>query len=105
MRIPAISGQIDRRILVNFRVAPDALEKILPAPFRPQLYRGYGIAGICLIRLRYVRPRFLPLLQPLPDVAPRRMPQVRQDSTYFLRFVAVFLGAGLSSVGRRNPRK
>ena len=60
MRIPAISGQIDRRILVNFRVAPDALEKILPAPFRPQLYRGYGIAGICLIRLRYVRPRFLP---------------------------------------------
>lgn len=60
MRIPAIRGVIDRRILVNFRVDPTVLSRVLPPPFRPQLVEGYGVAGICLIRLTKVRPRFLP---------------------------------------------
>ena len=60
MRIPLIHGVIDRRILVNFRVAPEVLARVLPAPFRPKLVEGHGIAGICLIRLRNLRPRFLP---------------------------------------------
>jgi Uncharacterized conserved protein (COG2071) len=60
MRIPAIRGVIDRRILVNYRVAPEALAAVLPAPFRPHTIDGCGIAGICLIRLKHVRPRFLP---------------------------------------------
>lgn len=60
MRIPAIRGIIDRRVLVNFRIDPDVLSRVLPAPFRPQLVKGYGIAGICLIRLRSIRPKFLP---------------------------------------------
>lgn len=59
-RLPAMSGLIDRRMLVNFRAAPDALARLLPAPFRPKLARGWGMAGICLIRLREVRPRGLP---------------------------------------------
>lgn len=62
MRIPTIRGLIDRRVLANFRVDPDVLADILPAPFRPQLVEGYGIAGICLIRLKQLRPRFLPSL-------------------------------------------
>jgi hypothetical protein len=33
----------------------------LPAPFRPKLVDGYAIGGICLIRLKAVRPRFLHL--------------------------------------------
>lgn len=60
MRIPVIRGVIDRRILVNYRVAPDALAQVLPEPFRPQLVGGVGIGGICLIRLKHVRPRHLP---------------------------------------------
>ena len=60
MRIPAICGVIDRRILVNFRVDPEVLSTVLPAPFRPQIVSGYGIAGICLIRLKQVRPRWIP---------------------------------------------
>ncbi|OWK45036.1 DUF2071 domain-containing protein [Fimbriiglobus ruber] len=60
MKIPVIRGLIDRRILVNYRVAPDILAALLPAPFRPKLHRGYGWVGICLIRLRHVRPAFLP---------------------------------------------
>ncbi|MCH2211116.1 MAG: hypothetical protein MK110_07425 [Fuerstiella sp.] len=60
MRLPVIQGVIDRRILVNFRIASDVLAAQLPAPFRPQLVRGFGVAGICLIRLKQIRPRFLP---------------------------------------------
>lgn len=60
MRIPAIKGVIDRRILVNYRVAPEYLAKLLPVPFRPQQVDGWGVAGICLIRLKDIRPGFLP---------------------------------------------
>jgi len=60
MRIPIIRGTIDRRILVNFRVEPKMLEKMLPAPFRPKLVNGAGMAGVCLIRLKHIRPRYLP---------------------------------------------
>ena len=60
MRIPVIHGMIDRRILVNFHVDPDVLARFLPEPFRPKLINGSGMAGICLIRLVRVHPRFLP---------------------------------------------
>jgi hypothetical protein len=53
-------GIIDRRILANFHVDPDVLAKVLPSPFRPKLINGKGIAGICLIRLKQLRPRFVP---------------------------------------------
>jgi hypothetical protein len=56
MRLPVIRGLIDRRILVNYRVEPDVLATLLPAPFRPQEINRWGMAGICLIRLRDVRP-------------------------------------------------
>ena len=60
MRIPILRGRIERRILLNYRVDPEVLAAQLPAPFRPKLVRGWGIAGICLIRLAHVRPARLP---------------------------------------------
>jgi hypothetical protein len=60
MRLPTIRGLIDRRILVNYRVDPNILARQLPAPLRPKLVHGLGMAGICLIRLRHVRPQFVP---------------------------------------------
>jgi hypothetical protein len=60
MQIPIIRGIIDRRILVNFRVDAAVLARLLPAPFRPKVVNGAGMAGVCLIRLRDIRPRFLP---------------------------------------------
>ena len=60
MRLPVVRGVIDRRILVNYRVDPDVVARTLPPSFRPKLHRGYGFVGICLIRLRAARPRFLP---------------------------------------------
>jgi hypothetical protein len=61
MRIPAIKGIIDRRILANFRIAPQVMADVLPQPFRPKLVHGFGIGGICLIRLKAVRPKLLPI--------------------------------------------
>jgi len=60
MRIPVIEGIIDRRILANFRIDPDVMSRVLPAPFRPKLIHGYAIGGVCLIRLKNVRPRCMP---------------------------------------------
>ena len=60
MRVPAIRGIIDRRLLINYRVDPEVLAKVCPSPFRPQLVNGHGVAGICLIRLKEIRPRLFP---------------------------------------------
>lgn len=60
MQVPVIRGVIDRRILVNYRVDPAVLARVLPPPFRPKVVRGVGMVGICLIRLKNVRPTFLP---------------------------------------------
>jgi uncharacterized protein YqjF (DUF2071 family) len=62
VNIPKVHGVIRRRILVNFRVDPDVIQRILPAPFRPKLHRGSAIAGICLIRLEEIRPKRFPKL-------------------------------------------
>lgn len=60
MKIPTLTGTIKRRLLVNFRADPDVIQKILPAGFRPKLHKGKAIAGICLIRLEHIRPKFAP---------------------------------------------
>jgi hypothetical protein len=61
MRLPAIQGVIDRRILVNYRVDADVAARLLPAPFRPRLAGGFAMAGICLIRLKWIRPAWIPI--------------------------------------------
>ncbi|MBL4642657.1 MAG: DUF2071 domain-containing protein [Flavobacteriaceae bacterium] len=60
MKIPKIKGIIDRRILINYQVDKEVLESYLPKPFKPKLVNGKGIAGICLIRLKEIRPKGFP---------------------------------------------
>jgi len=60
MRVPAVRGIIDRRVLVNFRVDPAVLAAVVPSPFRPKLTHDSGMAGVCLIRVAQIRPRGLP---------------------------------------------
>lgn len=62
MRLPVVQGIIARRLLINYRIDPDLIATLLPAPFRPTLAHGAAIAGICLIRLQAVRPRGVPTL-------------------------------------------
>jgi len=60
MIVPSIKGIIDRRILINYQVEKEVLESYLPYPFKPKLVKGKGIAGICLIRLKEIRPTGFP---------------------------------------------
>ena len=60
MKIPTITGIIDRRLLVNYTVDPAITKTIIPSPFKPKIVNGKAIAGICLIRLKQVRPKGLP---------------------------------------------
>ncbi len=60
MRIPTIKGIIDRRILINFTADPAVVAAILPPPFRPKLYQNRALVGICLIRLKNIKPKGFP---------------------------------------------
>ena len=60
MKIPTIQGIIKRRVLVNYRANPDAVQNVIPKEFTPKLHKGYAIAGICLITLEHIRPKRLP---------------------------------------------
>src|SRR6266545_2963995 len=60
MWLDMIHGTIERRVLLNYRLDPATLQRALPRPFRPKLYRGYGVGGVCMIRFSGLRPRFAP---------------------------------------------
>ena len=60
MKLPVVRGKIDRRILANYRIDPTVMSDVLPKPFRPQIVNGCAVGGICLIRLKEIRPRFFP---------------------------------------------
>ncbi|UIP59717.1 hypothetical protein DSM26151_26310 [Agromyces marinus] len=51
-----MAATIERRLLVNYRVEPDAIAPTLPGGLRPQLVDGSAVAGVCLIRLGDFRP-------------------------------------------------
>jgi Uncharacterized conserved protein (COG2071) len=55
-----LDALVERRLLVNYRVDPDVAARLVPEPFRPQLVRGWAVAGVCLIRLGRLRPPGLP---------------------------------------------
>jgi hypothetical protein len=82
MKLPKVHGVIGRRLLVNFRVEPDVIQRQLPATFRPKLYDGHAVAGICLIRLEDIRPkRFPEMLGLSSENAAHRIAVVWNDDT------------------------
>lgn len=60
MRLPQMVGEVERRLLVNYRIDPEPVSHLLPPQLRPQLVDGMAVAGICLIRLGSLRPRWTP---------------------------------------------
>lgn len=60
MKLPYVHGIIDRRLLVNFVADPKVVAPLLPKAFRPQLFEGKAVVGICLIRFSGLRPGFVP---------------------------------------------
>jgi hypothetical protein len=60
VKIPELEGLIRRRILVNYHVDPQVVQKLIPPRFEPKVHNGFAVAGICLIRLEQVRPKAMP---------------------------------------------
>src|SRR5688572_22596737 len=60
MLLDTIHGTIERRVLLNYRLDPEVLARVLPRGFRPKLFAGYGIGGVCMIRFARLRPRRVP---------------------------------------------
>lgn len=60
MELPVLSGIIDRRILINYRVKPEAIRPLLPSHLEPLIVNGYGSAGICLLRLKHIGIKYSP---------------------------------------------
>lgn len=60
MWLDMIHGTIERRVLLNYRLDPATLQRALPRPFRPKLYRGHAVGGVCMIRFSGLRPRHMP---------------------------------------------
>jgi hypothetical protein len=60
MLLDMIHGVIARRVLLNFRIDPVVMARSLPLPFRPKLYKGHAVGGVCMIRFQDLRPRFVP---------------------------------------------
>ncbi len=56
----SVECTIERRLLVNYRIDPEVVERHLPAPFRPQLVSGWAVGGVCFIRLGSLRPNHSP---------------------------------------------
>jgi Uncharacterized conserved protein (COG2071) len=82
MRLPTVHGTIKRRLLINYRVDPAVMSRLLPAPFRPKLHDHSAIAGICLIRLEDIRPRRFPAALGLSsENAAHRVAVVWEDKT------------------------
>jgi hypothetical protein len=59
MLLTDIAGNIERRLLISYRVDPEVVQPYLPAELRPQIIDGSAVAGICLIRMGKMRPSFI----------------------------------------------
>jgi uncharacterized protein YqjF (DUF2071 family) len=60
MTTRSINCRIERRLLVSYRIDPDRVAALIPAPFRPQVVNGHAVGGVCFIRMSALRPARVP---------------------------------------------
>lgn len=56
--VRGVQAQLRRRLLISYRVDPDVAASLLPEGFRPQLVDGSALAGVCVLGLEAIRPRW-----------------------------------------------
>lgn len=54
-----VHAQLRRRLLISYRVDPVVAASLLPDGFRPQLVDGSAVAGVCILGLESIRPRWI----------------------------------------------
>ena len=55
-----VTGIIDHRILLNFRIDPEVMKRNLPEEFTPKVVNEYAIGGICQVSLSEMRAKGMP---------------------------------------------
>ena len=70
--LPALRAIMDRGILVNYRVDPLILDRLVPRPFRVKRIHCWGLASVLLIRLR----------NSPPTGGPEALGQTTENATY-----------------------
>ncbi|WP_217181685.1 DUF2071 domain-containing protein [Streptomyces sp. AC495_CC817] len=58
--VRGVRARLRRRLLISYRLDPDVAARLLPAGFRPQVIDGSALAGVCVLGLEKIRPRWLP---------------------------------------------
>jgi uncharacterized protein YqjF (DUF2071 family) len=89
----AVECMIERRLLVNYRIEPQYVARLLPPPLRPQLVSGRAVGGVCLIRLGGIRTARLP-----------RLPGLTTENAAH-RFAVEWDGSTGTQVGVYVPRR
>ena len=56
--VPEVQAHLRRRLLISYRVDPAVAAGLLPPGFRPQLIDGSALAGVCVLGLDAIRPRW-----------------------------------------------
>lgn len=56
--IRGIRARLRRRLLLSYRLDPDVARGLLPEGLRPLLVDGYAVAGVCVLGLEDIRPRW-----------------------------------------------
>ena len=57
-----VTGIIDHRILLNFRIDPEVIKRNLPKEFTPKVVNGFAIGGICQVSLSEMRAKGMPAI-------------------------------------------
>ncbi len=60
MLVQGVRAQLRRRLLLSYRLDPEVARGLLPSGFRPQLVDGSAVAGVCVLGLERIRPRWAP---------------------------------------------
>ncbi len=61
--VKRVSAHIERRIVINFAVEPDAITQVVDCPWlRPQIVSGHGVASLCVLWMDGVIPTGWPKL-------------------------------------------
>jgi Uncharacterized conserved protein (COG2071) len=93
MTAKTVACTIERRLLVNYRIEPELVARLLPWPFRPQLVSGLAVGGVCFIRLGGLRAGHLP-----------RVPRLVSENAAH-RFAVEWDDANGTQVGVYVPRR
>lgn len=57
--VSEVQARLRRRLLISYRLDPAIAAGLLPEGFRPQTIDGSALAGVCVLGLEAIRPRWL----------------------------------------------